>query len=121
MRTLLAAFDTWTWRKFSHSIWFSLPDPEVAASVLSRRTYLIFLRYAELYVALNRWGGLPVDATRRDFGITSRVCLHGNHLIIIGWSAAMRARLAPPYVGTPVISIDLATPLAALQPRLERS
>ena len=89
--------------------------------MLSRRMYLIFLRYAELYVALNRWGGLPVDATRRDFGITSRVCLHGNHLIIIGWSAAMRARLAPPYVGTPVISIDLATPLAALQPRLERS
>lgn len=61
--------------------------------MLLHRLYLIFLRYAEHNLALERPGGALCDASGRSFGQVSRIRLRGNRLIVEGWSQAARVGL----------------------------
>jgi GT2 family glycosyltransferase len=61
--------------------------------VLLRRLYLIFLRYAESNLSLDRPGGRLRDAVGRDFGQLETIRLRGNRLIVEGWSEAARIGL----------------------------
>lgn len=58
-----------------------------------RRLYLIFLRYAEHNLSLDRPGGPIRDETGADFGRIERIALRGNRLIVEGWSEAARIGL----------------------------
>lgn len=61
--------------------------------MLLRRLYLIFLRYAEYNLSLDRAGGPLADADGRSFGRVSRIALRRNRLIVEGWSDAARVGL----------------------------
>ncbi|WP_299417647.1 glycosyltransferase [uncultured Sulfitobacter sp.] len=61
--------------------------------MLLRRLYLIFLRYAEHNLTLDRPGGDLCDATGRSFGRVTEIRLRGNRLIVEGWSQAARVGL----------------------------
>lgn len=55
-----------------------------------RRLYLIFLRYAEHNLSLDRPGGLLRDAAGHDLGRVDAITLRGNRLTLTGWSTAAR-------------------------------
>jgi GT2 family glycosyltransferase len=61
--------------------------------LLLRRLYLIFLRYAEYNLSLDRPGGPLVDDAGRRFGRIDRIRLRGNRLRVEGWSTAARVGL----------------------------
>lgn len=61
--------------------------------MLLRRLYLIFLRYAEYNLSLDRPGGPLADADGRSFGRVTRIALRRNRLIVEGWSDAARVGL----------------------------
>jgi GT2 family glycosyltransferase len=61
--------------------------------VLLRRLYLIFLRYAESNLSLDRPGRPLRDAAGRDFGQVETIRLRGNRLIVEGWSEVARIGL----------------------------
>lgn len=53
-----------------------------------RRLYLIFLRYAEHNLSLDRLGGSLCDSAGRDLGRIDTIALRGNRLTVTGWSTA---------------------------------
>jgi len=59
-----------------------------------RRLYLVFLRYAEHNLRLDRVGGPLRDAAGRDFGWIDAITVRGNRLTVTGWSIAPRVGLA---------------------------
>lgn len=61
--------------------------------MLLRKLYLIFLRYAEHNLTLDRPGGDLCDVSGRSFGRIASIRLRGNRLIIEGWSQAARVGL----------------------------
>ena len=61
--------------------------------MLLRRLYLIFLRYAEHNLSLDRAGGPLVDRSGICFGEIEGIRLRNNRLIVEGWSEAERIGL----------------------------
>ena len=58
--------------------------------VLLGRIYRIFLRYAEVNIALDRPGAVLRDASGTPFGEIERVTLRRNRLRVEGWAEAER-------------------------------
>lgn len=58
-----------------------------------RRLYLIFLRYAEYNLSLDRPGGPLCDDKGCDLGRIDTIALRGNRLSVFGWSIAPRVGL----------------------------
>lgn len=61
--------------------------------MLLHRLYLIFLRYAEHNLSLDRPGGVLEDESGRAFGRIETIRLRGNRLVVEGWSEAARVGL----------------------------
>lgn len=61
--------------------------------MLIHRLYLIFLRYAEHNLSLDRPGGVLEDESGRTFGRIETIRLRSNRLVVEGWSGAARIGL----------------------------
>ena len=58
-----------------------------------RKLYLIFLRYAEHNLSLDRAGGPFKDSVGRNLGWVDAITLRGNRLTVTGWTTAARIGL----------------------------
>lgn len=58
-----------------------------------RRLYLIFLRYAEHNLSIDRPGGRLTDGMGTDIGWVDAIILRGNRLIVTGWSKSAHVGL----------------------------